>query len=253
MSKNEMTVKSRPRNPIETVVSLVTWLMFQSRFVIGYTALLVSDHMDGKMEGFPSLSTACSINPFCLARIMQGIGICAECFATASLKIYKNLKQNCEFNFRILTTRIIPLELLPHFCKDVRMVRLESFGDVYNVTQAINYINIAKVNPHCRITVWSKNPNIWMQAFAQAGKPDNMTFVLSSQELNVPAVVKPEWYFVDVVFTVYDPIFVEAFNIKINCGARKCLTCRLCYPDLGKKHKGILYVNELLKKKGAKK
>lgn len=250
---NEMTVKSRPRNPIEIVMMAITYILYQSRFVIGRTALLVSDHMDGKMEGFPSISTSCNINPFCLARIMQGIGICAHCFAAASLGIYKDLRHNCELNFRLLTSRIIPLELLPHFCKDVRQVRLESFGDVYNVTQAINYINIAKVNPHCRITVWSKNPNIWAQAFAQAGKPSNMTFVLSSQELNIPATVKPEWWFVDIVFTVYDPIFVEAFNIKINCGARRCLTCQKCYPNLGVKHNGVIYINELLKNKGRKK
>lgn len=250
MRQSENTVKSRPRNPIEIIIGLITYIVYQSRFVIGRTAILVSDHMDGKMEGFPSISTACSVNPFCLARILQGIGICKHCFAAASLEFYSGLKRNCELNFRLLTSAILPLELLPHFCKDVRMVRLESFGDVWNVTQAINYINIAKVNPHCRVTVWSKNPNIWAQAFALVGKPSNMTFVLSSQELNVPAEVKKDWWFVDIVFTVYTPEFVMQYNITINCGARHCMTCRLCYPEANRGK--VLYVNELLKKRGKK-
>ena len=252
MSKNELTVKSRPRNPIEMVIDMMTYILYQSRFVIGRTAVLVSDYMSGKMEGFPSISTSCNLNPFCLARILQGIGICKYCFAVTTMSFKDNLRHNCELNFRILTKKILPLHLLPHFCKDVRQVRLESFGDVYNVTQAINYINIAKVNPHCRITVWSKNPNIWAQAFAIAGKPFNMTFVLSSQELNTPAEVKPGWWFVNIVFTVYDPQYVAAHNIRINCGARHCLTCRKCYPELGEEQSQVIYINELLKKNGGK-
>ena len=252
MLKVERTVKSRARDPQEIELNGNRYIVYRSRFVSGRTALLVSDHMDGKMEGFPSISTACDINPFCLARMKNGIGICKHCFAMASMGLYKKLQENCRHNFEVLTKEILPLELLPKFCEDVVQIRGESFGDVYNKTQAINYINIAKVNPRIRFTIWSKNPNIWIQAFNEVGKPENMTFVLSSQELNAPAKVKPEWWFVDIVFTVYDPQYVAANNITINCGARHCLTCRKCYPELEKRNSGIVYINELLKNKGGK-
>jgi hypothetical protein len=48
--------------------------------------------------------------------------------------------------------------------------------------------------------------------------------------------------FVDKVFTVYDPDFIEAENIDINCGARNCFDCGLCYEK-----NGVAVINEKLK------
>jgi hypothetical protein len=47
---------------------------------------------------------------------------------------------------------------------------------------------------------------------------------------------------VDKVFTVYDPAYIEAESIEINCGARNCFDCGLCYEK-----NGVEVINEKLK------
>ena len=35
--------------------------------------------------------------------------------------------------------------------------------------------------------------------------------------------------FVDKVFTVYDDATIDRDGVQINCGARSCMGCQLCY------------------------
>ena len=67
--------------------------------------------------------------------------------------------------------------------------------------------------------------------------------VVSSPMLNKRIELDREkFWFVDHVFTVYDKDYIEANNVNVNCGARSCLGCQLCY------HKDTeFYVNEKLK------
>jgi hypothetical protein len=44
------------------------------------------------------------------------------------------------------------------------------------------------------------------------------------------------------VFTVYDKKHIEENQISINCGARNCFSCGLCYEK-----NGISIINEELK------
>lgn len=246
---NDHTVKSRNKSPEKVNVYGKEYTVYASRFARNKGAVIVSDNMTGKMAGFPSISTNCLCNPFCRARIEKASleSICAHCFAEATINHYEDLNENCKHNFDVLTAEVLPLELLPRFYSDVKQARIESFGDVFNVNQAINYINIAIVNPHVNVTAWSKNPFIWAAAFKRVGKPSNMTFILSSQYLNKCAVIASGIAeYVDIVFTVYSPDYIEKNHININCGARDCATCRACYrPDLNKS--GVRFISEKLK------
>ena len=182
----------------------------------------VSDGMSGKMDGIPSISTSCLCNPICKARMRNGNSICSKCFAVGTINHYTNLGKALESNFHLLNDSVLPLDLLPKFKKDVEIVRIESFGDVASVTQAVNYANICKLNPHVTFAWWSKNMKICKTAFDIVGKPDNVIMVESAPIMD--AEIQPSCDIVDKTFTVY-----TEDNGNINCGKRSCMTCRRCY------------------------
>ena len=200
----------------------------KSVYATTFSPICVSDNMSGKMLGIPSTSTACVCNPICIERMKNGLSICAHCFAEATVNHYPGLRENTISNYHLLTEQVLPLDMLPRF--DVNksdIVRIESFGDVANITQAINYANMCKVNPEIRFAWWSKNMKIIEKAFEITGKPDNVVMIESSPLLNTP--VKPSSWIVDKVFTVFDKQTIAEKNIRINCGARCCKTCQRCY------------------------
>ena len=203
--------------------------LLKSKFTVNESPVHISDYMSGKMAGLPSISTSCLDNPICQARMKDGNSICAHCFAAATLNQYKTCGEHASNNLRLLSENVLALDLLPVF-GNVRFVRIESFGDVANVNQAINYLNIAKVNPEVTFAWWSKNMPIIAKAIEIIGRPGNIIFIESSERVNVAKA--KSFDFVDYVFTVYDKPTITAESVEINCGARRCLTCGRCY------HKG---------------
>ena len=194
----------------------------------------------GKLEGIQSISTLSVCNPYCITRMADGDSVCSHCYVQGHH--YKtSLMAHLIANFKRLTAEIIPENELPII--STVYGRIESFGDVYNLIQARNYIRIIRKNPSVRFAVWSKNWAVWAKAFQLDGKPDNTTFVLSSDKLNTPAnIPQPIMQYIDYVFTVYDFDFVREHDIKINCGLARCMQCGHCY-----NHGGPIYVNEILK------
>lgn len=200
----------------------------KSKFCTNKSIVHVSDSMSGKMTDIPSISTSCLKNPICLARMQSGDSICSHCFAKSTIRHYSALGAALDSNYEILTETVLPFDMLPKFKSTVEIVRIESFGDVGNITQAINYANIARNNPHVIFAWWSKNMPIIKTAFEKSGgKPSNVIMVESSPKLNVEKDVSCD--IVDKVFTVYDDEHIEKDNVDINCGARDCNTCRRCY------------------------
>lgn len=203
-----------------------TYNLKKSKYCINESPIHINDSMSGKMSGIPSISTSCLCNPICLKRMQDGNSICSHCFAQATLNRYANASKAMESNYYLLTESILPPDLLPIFA-NVAIVRIESFGDVANKTQAINYLNIIKANPEVMFAWWSKNMAIIKSAIDEIGKPKNVVFVESSEKLNKAKIAS--FGFVDKVFTVYDEKAITENNININCGARCCATCRRCY------------------------
>ena len=215
----------------------------KSKFAVNYSPIIVSDNMTAKMFGFPSISTSVALNPICQARAKDKDSICSHCFAMSTVARYTALGRNLAHNTDVLTKEILPLESLPKFNRATVMCRFESFGDLNNATQVINYFNICKVNPHINFALWSKNPKLIALALESVEKPENITIIYSSPKLNECASdIFARYAFIDKVFTVYDSKTIEEQNININCGARSCASCGLCYFD-----KTIKFVSEKLK------
>jgi len=194
----------------------------------------------GKMETIFSISTLCDINPNCVARMMNGNLICAKCFSHRMGQRMPGLVNKLKRNTEILTTTIIDVDDIPVLMND--MLRGESFGDLNNEIQVVNYFNIFAKNAHARCALWTKNPWIIASAMEKYSikKPDNLVIVYSTPELNGEpnTEIFAKYPFVDKIFTVYDKTHAK----EINCGARSCRTCGRCYSKDTER-----IINEMLK------
>ena len=194
---------------------------------------------NGKMAGMVSISTAVTTNARCAKNAQIKGSICEKCFAAKQMKIFPSMEKPMVENQRILTSEILPEEKLPSI--NSLYFRFEAFGDLNNATQVINYFNMCEKNPRVKFALWTKNPDYIAEAIALGHrKPENLNIVLSSLFINKER--KHKFDFVDKVFTVYDPQHIEEHKTDINCGARNCFSCGLCYEK-----NDITHIREKLK------
>lgn len=195
----------------------------------------------GKMSGMQSLSTSCLCNKNCQNRVRNSNLVCSHCYAQRQMKIYKNLEKCLERNTEILTTKLLTDEEIPLI--NAAFFRFESFGDLNNIIQVINYFRICKKNKHVKFALWTKNPWIIAEVINNGEKkPRNLQIIYSSPYLNKCDDKLNKYPFIDKVFTVYTKEYIKANSIDINCGAKSCLSCHKCYI----KSKTV-YINEKCK------
>lgn len=196
----------------------------------------ICENHTGKMEDIQSISTSVLLNPNCQKNQEIKGSICSHCYAENMAKMYGALAEKLARNTAELTKRIIPTEELPDL-SDQKIFRFESFGDLNNEIQLINYINIAKKNPETRFTLWTKMYELVYDYFKREEIPSNFTLILSSLMTNVKinlekfkALGKFEKGQLKS-FTVYDKNYIKAHidSLTINCGSRCCVGCRKCY------------------------
>lgn len=204
------------------------------------TGVNITTRHNAKMQGLWSISTNKKDNPFCQARSKVQGSICSKCYTERVFKMYVRADACAHHNTQVLTAKVIPYT--PEIPKDkIPYFRFESFGDLINKTQVINYFNIAKANPEVHFALWTKNPQIIKEAIdAGEVKPANLNIVLSSKDLNKQDKIL--YNFIDKVFTVYTIDYIKDHpEVKINCGARSCLKCAQCYSG------SVVEINEVLK------
>lgn len=196
--------------------------------------LHVTDKMNGKMKGFASLSS--NSNRFCDRMSKVKGSICEKCYASRMKKCYKDLNNVLNKNTEIISKQDLQWEQLNY-----AYFRLQAFGDLENQKTVENYFNLCNSNKHVKFTLWTKRPELVNKVIKKIGKPKNLILIRSSVKINKPNKLPLNF---DKVFTVYSKDYIKQNKIKINCGAKKCLSCRLCYD----KNKTV-FVNEVLKGK----
>jgi len=199
----------------------------------------ISNGMLGKMLGMQAISSSPLKNKGCLKNCTIKGSICEPCYSMISNKIYPNLRNMLIENSNTLMNAVIDIDELPtiyHTC-----FRFESHGDINTVAQLINYINIAKKNPKVTFSLWSKQYKLCESVFSSFPKPKNFIMIYSSLMINVELKLK-NFNYADKIFTVYDKEFIADNNVKINCGAKSCLTCQTCY-----KKRSARYLKEVKK------
>lgn len=195
----------------------------------------------GKMEGIISFSTSTNTNPFCnKMRSIEGC-ICQKCYAYRMSRAYRD-----DWKEKYIRNEWIKTEVLEK--KDVPFInaayfRFEAFGELETFTQLLNYLTIAKYNPHCNFALWTKRVD-FIDCLDLAHKPKNINIIISSpimnKQLQLTDKIKSK---VDGVFTVYDKKTVESEGVPVNCGSKKCVECLACY----KKSRTFKVINELVK------
>lgn len=187
----------------------------------------------GKMKGIISLSTDINTNPVCQGRQKLTGSICSKCYAENMMDdakgIYRRVNESFKRNAEILRTRLLKDCEIPALDPvKFPLFRFSAFDDVANITQVLNYLKIARKNPLVRFALWTKNPGFISKAATISPIPANVQIILSSMGINKPAHGE-RFQFVSKVFTVYDKETIKKDGVEINCGARSCYGCRLCY------------------------
>lgn len=196
--------------------------------------ITITEHQ-GKMTLIPSISTNKKLNENC--RKMSSSGncdcICTHCYADNVMAMYPKLEASLTNNTAVLTRELTFAEIktISKFFLNTAIARFESFGDLNNETQLLNYIRIARAAKHTRFALFTKQYGI-VRKYFESGKrfPDNVTLILSSpyidHVLNEAMVdVFKQYHRRVITFTVTR----DKTNPGINCGQRRCIECRNCY------------------------
>lgn len=209
----------------------------------------------GDMITMYSLSTSVTRNQHCQEHRLVSGSICEDCFACTSIECGKVSDRKLSSNYEILTGSYLNWNDIPVITSD--FFRFESFGDIDNIFQVINYILFCEkalvAGSKTRFGLWTKNPDILAGVFNALGieKPENLQIQVSSLYKNTIAEKPEKYWFIDRIFTVWNDVeTANAAGVTLNCcnGIRKhtyCIGCTNCYV----KGNGVELVNELLRKK----
>ena len=222
-----------------------TYVIYISTHILPKSEREISvSRMGGKMKGIGAISTNPAMNAFC-QKARHGACTDAVCKACYS---YKNMTEGKTGNAPADTARPAltrntqllagsTLQKIPKITQP--FFRLSAEGDLHNEQHLINFFAICLANPNTRFTIWTKRPDIVSSVLRKHRKPKNLHLILSSFRLNTPQPL-PKGF--DKVFTVYTPEYVKEHGIKINCGAKSCMSCKLCYTN-----NSVRRVSEVLK------
>ena len=214
------------------IIDGITWPVWKAEYSARPSVIWVT-HLTGKLDTIPGITTHCGLNPLCLERMKRGNLICSQCFAEKTLSRYDGADEHAALNTLLLAYHKIPADLVPLFTNSIK-ARLEPFGDLQNTQQAENYFTIIDANRQTRFGWWTKNPGFIASILKTRTRPENVSFILSESFLDggqQPTMeqIKALFPFIDHRFTVYRPETIKADGVKVNCGARCCGTCGLCY------------------------
>lgn len=207
---------------------------------------MVTDDFTGKMEGMTGISTLVKLNPFCKLNQCNNESVCSHCYAE---QLRKSVAYKMALNTYVLCTYEFTFEQIPFM--NCLFFRFESFADILNDTQVINYMNIAKKNSHVHKAIWTKQPQKLHKVIINRFngiKSENLSIVVSSIKMNcIDTTIKGKYMLpgnidmVDHVFTVFNAKYAIENNIAIHCINNKCIACKRCYLS------AEFYVNEIVK------
>lgn len=186
--------------------------------------------MTGKMLHIPAINTNTLTNPFCVKmhNSENPNSICVECYSHRLLNGYR---QNCapawQQNSDLLSESILPEDQIPVI--NSHSFRFHGHGELLNSIHYLNFIQIARKNPHCTFALWTKRRDIVQSQrrlndyfHARRPKPDNLILVYSNPTID-KVMKKPPIGF-DKVFNN-----TSTLTKADNCSGRKCIDCLQCY------------------------
>ena len=196
--------------------------------------------MTGKLDGFKANSTYTVTNDFCIKmnKAKDTNIICTKCYSHAKLKTFrKNCQPAFQRNSDLLRGRVLEQEELPLILD--AFLRFDSHGELINITNLINYVNIAKKNPHCSFGLWTKRKDLINKYFKDNECPPNLILIYSNPKIS-NILSRPPRHFHRTFNNVLEHEEVE----RQNCTGQQCKNCLLCYTP----NNGVTTIVEKVKK-----
>jgi hypothetical protein len=198
--------------------------------------------MSGKLKGITGINTNTLSNPYCMQMSKNPDLICSKCYSISMLQTFR---QSCvkpwQHNSDVLS-KPMTLKQLKSIKINSKYCRINAHGEFINEPHFINIMNIVTSNPDVFFAIWTKKKVLvkgWLQVH---DKPKNCNFIYSNPKLDteikhVKAFCKI--YGFDKVFNCYSNVIDK---VKINCGPKKCIDCKLCYTK-----NRTININELIR------
>ena len=172
--------------------------------------------MSGKLHGIGAINTDTTSNEFCV-RQKDTDTICGKCYSHRMLSTYrKSCVPAFAHNSELLSKSVIPADFLPTI--NQAYFRFNGHGELINATHYENIVNIARKNPHCTFTLWTKRASL-VRGHAV---PDNLILIFSNPRIDRVIGVPRGFH------KVFNNVN-KASGIAQNCTGKKCLDCLLCY------------------------
>lgn len=209
----------------------------------------------GKMFLINSLSTT-PFNLFCELRAKNKATVCYYCYSRQQQGYRKTLKNKLKRNTENITKRLLTVsEIVDSGIDKMKVFRFESFGEITNFLQVINYFNICYVCKNTTFTIFTKNPFIIDYVINKLGykKPKNLIIIYSMLYVNDKQAFERAYKifkiypFIDKFFMVCTEEFIEKYSLKKTC-CQNCINCLKCY-DL---NDTTIFIIETLKGKRKK-
>ena len=180
----------------------------------------------GKMQNIPAINTNTLTNPFCIrtSKSDSPDSICGKCYSVKMLSTYRaNCVPPFERNSLLLSDALIPVDELPVI--NAHSFRFHGHGELINSTHYLNFVRIARKNPHCVFALWTKRRDIIRRAKNSVeigSRPDNLILVYSNPRIDRVMRRPP---------VGFDKVFNNTTSLteSDNCSGRKCIECLQCY------------------------
>lgn len=198
--------------------------------MIHLTSHKANKKFKNKMDGFTSINVSVKLNPFCQAMQKKDDTICKHCYAKS---VYPNMEARYTENLNWFLSDDFRPEPI-----DRKIIRLHSFGELFNEKHFINIVKLINYNPDTQFALWTKRKDIVTKVLDKMGKPENLILILSSPKLNQVSGSGIVPMYFDKVFTVFE----AGQKVEINC-QKSCRTCMKCY----NKNDKTVFINEELK------
>ena len=182
----------------------------------------VSSRMTGKLQGIHAINTNTVTNDFCNQQ-KETDTICGECYSHHMLNTFRKMCQPAwQHNSEVLSSVILQRHELPRIT--AAFCRFHAHGELINHKHFINFVNIARDNPHCTFALWTKRKDIVWQVLDEDyhSKPSNLILVWSNPKIDKVVQSVPRHF--DKVFNN-----VRHDRTPQNCTGQKCIECLRCY------------------------
>ena len=230
----------------------------------GVIRMLHVSKPDGKLKGIRAIGTNTLNNTFChkMHNMQDDKIICTKCYSWAMLQGFrKNVAAALQRNTEVMSKTLLQYNDVPVIKDDV--FRFQHHGELINMKHFKNFVNIARKNPDCTFSLWTKRKDIvakyhkdWnARPQERAGIklinvrkwhkdlriPNNLILVYSNPRID-KVITEPPKYF----HKVFNNVSPDNHTRKQNCTGQKCRDCWLCYS----KYSGCNVIIEGVKNRG---